>query len=451
MKKFASEIDMLHGPLAGKLVQFAIPLALTNILQQLFNSADLAVIGQFENAAAMAAVGSNASVINLLVSLFSGLALGANVVIAMLIGQDRTEKINEAVHTAITVALVSGWIVCGLGEVLAPYILRWMQTPPEVRQLAVLYLRIFFVGIPFLLTYDCGASVLRAKGDSARPLFVLLISGTINVVLNIFFVAVCHLSVAGVAIATVTANLVSAVIVLYFLMHEQEAFRFSFRKLGIRGNYLRRIIAIGAPAGLQGMVFSLSNVVIQSGINSFGSACIAGNTAAQNFEFMCYFLIFGFAQAATTFTSQNFAAGNMDRCRKIYRLSLLLGCGFTFLLSLFFYCGKETLIRFFTNDPAVISYAYIRLAYISNFELLTGTYEIPGGCMRGMGRSLTPALITMICCCALRLVWIATYFQAHHSIETLLLIYVLSWIVAGVIMHLAYFHFRRSEFYHLSV
>lgn len=286
------EVDMLNGPLAGKIVRFALPVAAASILQQLFNSADLAVVGRFDSATAMAAVGSNAALINLIVSLFAGLSLGGTVTVAGLIGSGKRQRVNEAVHTSITLAIVSGLIVCVVGETIAPILLRLMNTPDDVLKLASLYLRIFFLAMPLFLIYDFGSSILRAKGDSARPLIALIASGVVNVVLNIIFVAGFGLGVAGVAIATDIANLVSASLIIYFLRTEEETFRLSLRKLGIRKEYFKKIVAIGAPAGLQGMVFSISNVVIQAAINGFGADAIAGNTAGQNFEYMCYFVIF---------------------------------------------------------------------------------------------------------------------------------------------------------------
>ncbi|MDD6422380.1 MAG: MATE family efflux transporter, partial [Intestinibaculum porci] len=271
MRLHAKEMNMLEGPLLGKIVSYAIPLALASILQQLFNSADLAVIGRFEDSVAMAAVGANSSLVSLLVSLFSGLSLGSNVTIASFIGSGKKKDINKAIHTTIALSLVSGVILCIVGEIVAPQILKLMSTPDRVLALAVVYLRILFIALPFLLIYDFGASVLRAKGDSTRPLYILFLSGIINVILNIIFVGVFHLSVAGVALGTLAANVFSAFMIITFLRHEEETYRLHLKKLKIEKTYLSRIIAIGAPAGIQGMVFSLSNVIIQSGINSFGA------------------------------------------------------------------------------------------------------------------------------------------------------------------------------------
>ena len=441
---------MLNGPLAGKIFRFALPVAAASILQQLFNSADLAVVGRFDSSTAMAAVGSNAALINLLVSLFSGLSLGGTVTVANLIGSGKRQKISEAVHTSITLAAVSGLIVCVIGETLAPVLLKLMNTPDEVMRLATLYLRIFLLSMPLFLVYDFGASILRAKGDSTRPLYALTASGLINVGLNLLFVVGFHMGVAGVAIATDISNFVSAAIVVHFLRHEEETFRLSLKKLGIRKEYFKRIVMIGAPAGIQGMVFSLSNVVIQAAINGFGPNAIAGNTAGQNFEYMCYFVVFGFAQAATTFTSQNFAAGKTERCRKIYSRALLMAVVSTLTVALIFYFGRGLFLRIFTTDPDVSRYAVIRLMFVCLFEELTAVYEIPGGCLRGMNHSFTPAVITILGSCVLRLVWIATFFQIHHTLPFLLIVYPVSWVVTGTAMNLMYFRIRKKEFAKLS-
>lgn len=446
LKKKSNQIDMLNGPLAGKIVRFALPLAMASILQQLFNSADLAVVGRFDSSTAMAAVGSNSALINLLVSLFSGLSLGANVVIASLIGKGEKDRVSDAVHTSVLTAFLSGCIVLVVGEIVAPWLLTLMSTPADVLPLATEYLRIYFLTMPFLLLYDFGSSILRAGGDSTRPLVVLTVAGCINIVLNLVFVVLFHMGVAGVATATVISNAVSAILIVSFLVREDGMFHLDVKKLKIHESILKKIIAIGAPAGLQGMVFSLSNVVIQSGINSFGADCIAGNTAGQNFEYMSYFVVNGFAQAATTFTSQNFAAGKKKRCDEVFRISLTVGLLSTLALSSVFYLGRSGFILFFTTDEGVKQYAYTRMLIIGMFELLTGTYEIPGGCMRGMGDSLTPAIITMLGSCVFRLVWVWTVFSASHTIETLLIVYPISWVICGIAMNIAYRRRRRISY-----
>lgn len=455
MKKQRKKIDMdmLHGPLAGKLFLFALPLALSQILQQLFNSADLAVVGRFSSSEAMAAVGSNASVINLIVSLFTGLSVGANVVIATMIGQNQKDKINEAVHTIMLTAIISGIVLIFVGIGISRPLLVMMDAPDNVMNLAIKYLRIYFLAMAWIMIYDFGSAILRSKGDSARPLYALIASGIMNVVLNLFFVIKLGMDVDGVAIPTVISNAFSACLILWFLMHEEPEFRLSFKKLSIQKEHLINMLKIGLPAGLQGMVFSLSNVVIQSAINSFGSDAIAGNTAGQNFEFMTYFIINAFAQAAVTFTSQNYGAKNEERCRRVFLLSNLLGMSLNFGLALIFWFGRAFFIQFFTEDPAVMEYAFIRMRDIMLFELLTGTYEISGGCLRGMGRSMAPAVLTVLGSCVLRLIYIATIFRVSHTIDTLMIVYPISWVVTGSAVLFVYFRVRKSLFarFHMSV
>ena len=445
MKKRA-QVNMLEGSLWDKLMLFALPLAASSILQQLFNSADLAVVGRFESADAMAAVGSNAPVINLIVSLFIGLSVGANVVIAALIGKGEKEKINDAVHTIYTLALVSGIALIFIGIILSREILQWMGAPANVMRLAVLYLRIYFLGMPFQMVYNFGAAVLRSKGDAKRPLIALTAAGILNVILNLFFVIVMKLSVAGVAIATDLSGALSAGMITRYLMHEEEDFRLSFRKLKIKKQYVSETVRIGLPAGLQGMVFAISNVVIQSAINSFGSAAIAGASAAGNFEFMCYYIINAYAQAAVTFTSQNYAAGKYDRCKSVFRWCMLQGSLFTLGLSLLFWFMRGTLIRLFTTDPEVISYAYVRLFLVGTLEIGTGIYEIPGGCLRGMGKSMLPALLTVLGSCVFRLIYIQTVFAHWHTFTVLFMVYPISWCITGAMVMYAYFANRRVMF-----
>lgn len=445
-EKKKNQVDMLNGPLAGKIFLFALPLALSSILQQLFNSADVAVVGRFSSSQAMAAVGANSAVINLIVSLFTGLATGANVVIATLIGRGEKQKINEAVHTIMTVSFISGIVLLFVGLIIARPILELMQTPDDVLDLAILYLRIYSLALPFIMIYNFGSAILRSKGDSRRPLYCLLASGIINVFLNLFFVIVVGMSVDGVATATVISNIVSAGMIMYFLMHEEETFRFSFRKMHIHEEYLTFMLKIGVPAGLQGMVFSLSNVIIQSGINSFGSDAVAGSTAGQNFEYMTYFIVSAFAQAAVTFTSQNYGAEKYDRCKKVFRISMLTGELLTFALSMVFWFGRGFFLSFFTTDPKVIHYAVIRMFFISNLELGTGTYEIPGGCLRGMGKSMTPTVLTVLGSCIFRLIYVATIFRWSHTFDTLMYVYPISWAITGTAVLFAYFRIRKSMF-----
>ena len=314
--KQKNTIDMTHGTLWNKLLIFALPLAASSILQQLFNSVDTAVVGRFASSRALAAVGSNSSLIALMINLFIGISLGSNVIISRYIGQKAEEHVKGAIHTAIVVALCSGIFVLVLGQFIARPVLTLMGTPKDVLDLAVLYLRIYFLGMPFIMLYDFSSSILRSIGDSRRPLYALIAAGIINTGLNLILVIVFHLGVSGVAIATVVSNIVSSGILFYILLHEQEPIRVKLSGLSIDWGELKKILIIGVPAGLQGMVFSLANVCIQSMINSFGSNAIAGSAAALNFEFFAYFMVNAFAQTTVTFTSQNYGAGDFQRCKK---------------------------------------------------------------------------------------------------------------------------------------
>lgn len=437
-------MDMTHGSLWNKILMFALPLAASSILQQLFNSVDTAVVGRFASSQALAAVGSNSSLISLMINLFIGISLGSNVVIAHYIGQKSEKNIHAAVHTAIVVAILSGVFVMILGQFIAKPVLFLMGTPEDVIDLAVLYLRIYLIGMPFIMLYDFGSSILRSTGDSKRPLYSLIVAGIVNTVLNLILVIVFKLGVSGVAIATVISNVVSSSIVMVILMHESEPIRLDVRKLTIVPRELKKILTIGVPAGLQGMVFSIANVCIQSTINSFGSATIAGSAAALNYEFFSYFMVSAFAQATVTFTSQNFGAGEYDRCRKIYHISMafaLLSCG---LLSAVFVLGKGMFLGFYSTDPDVLYYAEQRLIIATTLELLTAVYEISAGAMRGFGHSLLPAIITVVGSCVLRLIWISTVCKVFHEFWVLIIIYPISWIVTGIIMVIAYNIIKRK-------
>lgn len=439
-----NEVDMIHGPLAKKILMFALPLAASSMLQQLFNAADLAVVGRFTNAQAMAAVGSNSSVIGLLVSLFTGLSVGANVAVANLLGSGKREKIPDAVHTVIAVALVSGILLLTAGILIARPILTLMGAPADVIGLAVIYLRIYFTGMPAVMMYNFGSAILRSRGDSRRPFVSLTLAGIVNIILNLFFVIVLHMHVIGVALATVLSNCLSGGLVLYYLMKEPDEFRVDLKMLRIRKEYLERIMKIGLPAGLQGMVFSLSNVVIQSAVNSFGANAIAGNTAAQNFDFVSYCLLNAFAQTTVTFVSQNFGARQYERCHKVWKIAMGMGIGLDILLIGLIMMFKGTLIQIFTTDPEVISYAMVRMNYALSVHFLCGTYEITAGALRGMNRSMVPAVISVLGTCAVRLLYVWFVFPQFWTIESLILVYPVTWIITCILMNGAYFIARRN-------
>ncbi len=437
---------MIHGPMAMKILMFALPLAASSVLQQLFNSADLAVVGRFADSNAMAAVGSNAPVISLLVNVFLGLSVGTNVLMANILGAGRRNEIRGAVHTAVSVALISGVVLIGIGMMLARPILRLMGAPEEVMEQAVLYLHIYFCGMPAIMLYNFGSAILRSRGDSRRPFLCLTLAGVLNVLLNILFVVGFHMSVAGVALATVLSNCVSGGLIISFLMREEGEFRLTLRELKIDPRYLKRIVQVGVPAGIQGMVFSFSNVVIQSAVNSFGAACIAGMSAAQNLDFISWSVLNSFTQACVTFAGQNYGAGKPDRCRKTLQLSMSMAIGLDLVVIGLLMLNRYAVIGLFTTDPDVVGYAMIRLIYVGLPHWLVGLYDITGGAIRGMNRSLTPALISAFGTCLFRLLYVFTVLPQKRTIIVLLLVYPISWIFTAVIMNIAYVIIYRRAF-----
>ena len=447
-RRRSHQINMLEGPLVKKILLFTLPLAGSSILQQLFNSTDVAVVGRFSSSQALAAVGSNAPLINMLVLLFTGLSVGANVLIARYIGQNDRKKVSEAVHTVITLSLICGFLLLILGQVIAAPLLRLMNTPDDVIDLAATYLRIYFMGMPFVMLYNFGSAILRSVGDTSRPLYCLVISGIVNVLLNLFFVIVCDMSVAGVGIATVIADGISAGLIMMFLIrNEDESIRVNPKKLSFKKEHLIMILKIGAPAGIQGMVFSISNVFIQTAINGFGSQAVAGSSAELNFEYITFYIVSAFSQAAVTFTSQNYGALQFDRCKKVFRL---FSCIFTGCVSVIFMLGSGFFITFFTTDPTVIKYAIIRMAIVMLLELMTGSYEISGGALRGIGHSLLPAILTIFGSVVFRIIWLFTVFKAYHTYDMLLMVYPVSWLITGTSVLIAYFIIRKREFKKVS-
>lgn len=437
------QMDMIHGSMFYKILFFALPLAASSILQQLFNSADVAVVGRFAGSAALAAVGGNSPVINLLINMFVGLSIGANVIIANFIGQGREDKVKEAVHTVMSVALISGVSLLVIGIIIAKPILLMINTPSEVINLAVLYLRIYFLGMPFVMVYNFGAAILRSTGETRKPLYCLIISGIINILLNLLLVIVFHLSVAGVAIATVIADGVSAFLVVYFLSHSDDVIRLNIRELSLNKEIVVKVIKIGAPAGLQGVVFSLSNVFIQSAINGFGTHAMAGSSAGLNYEYFTYYMINAFNQTAVTFTSQNYGAKDLERCKRAFRISLVTGMALTLVMSFIFVGATDFFAGIYTNDPVAIKYAIIRMKHVTLLECLTGVYEISGGALRGMGHSLLPALLTVIGSCGFRVVWLYTVFKVVPTFTMLMNVYPVTWVITGTMVMTSYLIIRK--------
>ena len=447
-QKSGQTMDMLSGSLFDKLLLFAIPLALSSILQQLFNSVDVAVVGHFaaDPAVATAAVGSNGPIINLIINRFVGVSVGANVIISNYIGEGNKGKIESAVHTSMAVAILSGFIVLAIGLAISGPVLRVMNTPESVLPYAEEYLRIYFLGMPFVMIYNFGSSVLRSIGDTKRPLICLCVSGVLNALLNMFLVIVFHLDVAGVAIATVLSNGVSAVLVILFLVKEKNEIHLDLRRLRIAKPDLVRMLKIGVPAGLQSMVFSLSNVIIQSVLNGFGTSAVAGSAVALNYENFSYFIIAAFNQTAVTFTSQNYGARNYERCKRVFRLCMLTSIVLTGMMSWTFILCRHFFISIFTSDAEVARYAAIRMVMILSLNILSNTYEIGGAALRGIGYSMTPAILTVFGTCVFRLFWAYTICRIYHTFEVLLAVYPISWIITGSAVLIAYFIIRRRVF-----
>ena len=435
-QKKTYEIDMCNGPLLGKILLFAVPLMLSGILQLLFNAADIIVVGRFVGHQALAAVGSTGALINLLINVFIGLSVGTNVMVANYYGAGRYEQVRETVHTSILTSLLCGSALILLGVCLAGPLLSLMGTPDDVLNQAALYMRIYFAGMPVIMLYNFGSAILRAIGDTRRPLYFLLLAGIINVLLNLFFVMQLRLGVAGVALATVLSQAVSAGLVTRTLMKSEGCFRLELSRLKIHPERLRQMIRIGLPAGMQGAIFSISNVLIQSSINSFGSVAMAGSTASSNIEGFVYTSMNAFHQTAISFTSQNYGAGKLNRINRI--LFLCLGCVTVVGLCMgnLAYCFGNRLLGIYSTDPTVISYGLIRMSYICVPYFLCGLMDVMVGSLRGMGYSIMPMLVSLTGACGLRVLWIFTVFSWSRSLETLFFSYPVSWGITAAV-HLA--------------
>lgn len=431
-------MDMLHGPMFKKILIFALPLAAGSMLQQLFNAVDVAVVGRFASSEAQAAVGANTSVVNLLINLFVGISVGSNVVIANLIGRKEYDRVEDAVHTSVLVAIFSGIVLMGLGLIIAKPLLTLMSTPDNVIDMAVLYLRIYCLGMPFIMLYNFCAAILRSIGETRKPLYCLVTGGVINACLNLFFVIVCHMAVSGVATATVISNIVSSMMALYFLCHSDEMVRPQLKKLAIHKRELVQILKIGIPAGIQGVVFSIANVCIQSSVNSFGSDAVAGSAVANNFELISYFMVNGFNAAVMTFVSQNLGAGNLKRCLKAYGLGIVSALVFAGAMNFIIFLARNPIVSLFTTDPAVAEYAVIRMRWVLIFHCLISSYEVTGAAMRGLGKSMVPAVLSIFGTCLFRVLYVNTIVVHFHVFTVLLLVYLFSWILTGIMTIIAF-------------
>ena len=426
--------DMIHGPLLKNIWIFAVPLMLTNFLQMLFNAADTVIVGRFAGQQALAAVGATSSLCFMLISLFNGLSMGSNVIIARFLGAGDTERVERAVHTAIGTSVIGGLFLMVVGNIICRPMLQLMSTPADIIDLSVLYMRIYFVGAFFSIIYNFGSSILRAKGDTKKPLRFLFISGLANVLLNLLFVVVFHMSVAGVAIATAISHAISASLVIIELRKQTDATRLDFKKLRIDASMAWNIIRIGIPAGIQGMVFSLSNVVVQSSLNSFGSsAIVAGNSAAANVESFVYIGTMAFTQSCMTFTSQNIGARNYPRVKEVMKLTMLLTIISAFTISFCMWIFGDFFLGLYTTEAAVIDVGKIRLTYVVLPLVLNGILVVFVFSMRGMGYSLLPTITMVLGICGIRLTWLWTVFPIHHTLPVIYLCFPISWFVTGLV------------------
>ena len=442
------KLDMLNGSLWNKIPQFALPVAATAILEQLFNASDIAVVGNFSGTAstiAVAAVGANSFVISLVVNFFIGIALGANVVIANAIGREDEDAVHRAVHTAVVISVLGGVLVTLFGELAAGTVLRSLNVPEEVLPYALLYLRIYLLGVPVILLYNFEAAIFRSVGDTKVPLQTLAFSGVLNVLLNLFFVIVLHMTVNGVATATVISNAISSSLLFVRLRRSDKAIHLNWKELRIDRKSLQKILQIGFPAGIQSAVFSISNIVIQSAINSLGTVVMAASSAAFNIEVIAYDVLSSFSQACTTFVGQNYGAGKLDRCRKTLVLCLVedtVASGLAIMLVL---CSGHFLLSLFNQDPEVISIGYTRLMVVFTAYFFSMLYEVMSGYLRGFGISLVPALLTMLGVCGVRILWVATAFPQHRSFQTILLAYPLSLAATAVLIFIALLVYHPSH------
>lgn len=423
--------DMLHGPLLGNLITYTIPIMLTGILQLLFNAADLVVVGQYRGSIALAAVGATGALTALIVNLFIGLSTGAGVTVAHAIGSKDAERTHRTVHTAVTISVIGGVVLSIIGVLFSEQFLIWMDTPEDVLPLSALYMRIYFTAMPVVMLYNFCASILRAAGDTKSPLMILAVSGVINVVLNIIFVTVFGMSVDGVALATVISTAVSAVRTAIALMRRTDAVRLELRKLRIYKPQLLKIIRIGLPAGIQGSIFSISNVLIQSSINSFGKIVMSGNAAAGNIEGFIYTSLNAFYQATLNFVGQNVGARQYKRVSKILWLSMACVTVLGISMSSLVYAFGPPLLGIYISDSAeAIGYGMIRFTYVCLPYFLCGLMEVCTGALRGMGVSVMPMIASIIGVCGIRIGWILTVFRipAYHSLESLYFSYIVSWV-----------------------
>lgn len=446
--KTARKIDMLQGPIWNRIIQFALPVALTGILQQFFNAADIAVVGNFTGnvkTIAVAAVGANSPIIGLLLNFFIGISIGANVVIAGAVGRKDNETIHRAVHTSVIVSIIGGILVTVVGEMMIGSLLQMLNVPEDVFPYALLYIRIYLLGMPVIVLYNFEVAIFRSIGETKLPLQVLVLSGIVNVVLNLFFVVCLHMTVNGVAIATVISNMVSSTLLLRKMVKTDSPIRVESGKLRFDRKIFADIMKIGFPAGIQSAVFSVANIVIQSAINSLGTIVIAASSASCNIEIFAYDVMNSFSQACTTFVGQNYGARQLKRCRRILCICIaedLLATSCIITLTLLY--GK-TLLAIFNNDAQVVEVGYIRLMTVFFAYSFSMLYENMSGYLRGFGISLVPAILTVIGVCGVRIIWINTVFKIHRTFTSIIMVYPISLCVTAILIFTAVMIYRPSK------
>lgn len=439
-------LDLCEGSIVRKLLLFSLPLIASSVLQLLFNAVDVMVVGKFAGDNSLAAVGSNTPIINLIINVFMGLSIGTNVLTARYFAGKQEEELRKTVHTSIVVSVIGGLILLFIGGVASRQLLIWTQSPEEVIGLATVYLQIYFLGMPASMLYNFGAAILRGVGDTKRPLYYLSLSGILNLILNLIFVIVCKWDVVGVGIATVISQYLSAVLILRCLRRESEAIRLEWKKLRVDKRIFGQIMKIGLPAGIQSSMFSLSNVVVQSSINSFGAIAVAGNAAAQNIEGFMSTATKALSQATVAFVSQNMGAKKYDRINRIVASIMLATAGIECVCSFFIYVFGEPLLGLYTDSSEVIAQGMIRITIACVPHLIYGMMDVMAGALRGLGHSVIPMVVSLVGVCAFRVVWIACFFTnpAYRTIEIIYIAYPISWLIAFVVDAVCFVILRKK-------
>ena len=443
VKKNKFEIDMCNGSIMDKLISFSLPLMVSGILQLAFNAVDIIVVGRFSGSQALAAVGSTTALINVFTNLFIGISLGANVLAARFYAAGKDREMSETVHTSITLALISGITMAVIGVLLAKWALEIMGTPDDVIGQSALYMRIYFMGMPFFMLYNYGAAILRAIGDTKRPLIFLIISGIANAALNMTLVIIFHMGVAGVAIGTIISQLISCVLVLTCLYWSEGSYQLRFSKLKINGAYMEQIFQVGVPAGIQSTVINLSNALLQSSVNSFGSIAMAGYTAANNILGFLYMSVNSITQACMSFTSQNYGVGKLKRMDKVLRDCAILSISIAAVLGGLAYSFGPQILTVYTSDPKVINCGMEILVYTSITYFLCGIMDLFPGALRGMGYSAVPMVLSVIGTVGTRIVWVFGIFPNHRSLSVLFVSYPVSWILTIVLQVMCFYFVRK--------